>query len=173
MTLTYSAARRRPARRWILGPLLACLGLSLLFATPVRLFGFALPEPVFALPLAFGWAALRPSVAAPVALLATGVVLDLLWGGRLGLWPLCLLAAHGFTLALRPALSGEDAPVLWIWYAVTCALAFGIGVLLTRLGSGTWPNLVGVGLQWLVSAALFPLAAWLMSRYQSPDGRNR
>ncbi len=166
MTLTYSVARRRAGQRWILGPTLACLAASLVFAAPIRVAGLALPEPVFPLVAAFGWAALRPSALAPAALVGLGLALDLIWGGPLGFWPACLLLAHGVTLATRRVLSGEDAPVLWLAYAVVCGIALLAGEAIARLTSGTWPSLVGLGLQWLATAALFPLAGWMMERYQ-------
>lgn len=167
MTMAYSAGRRRPARRWILVPALVCLGATLVFATPIRIGGLSLPEPVFPLAAAFGWAALRPSVTAPAALVGLGLVLDALWGAPFGLWPTCLLLAHGFTLSLRRVLAAEDAPVLWLWYALACALAFAAGEGIVRLLSGVWPNLFGMGLQWAVTALLFPLAGWMMERYQA------
>lgn len=166
MTMAYSAGRRRPARRWILGPALACLAASLVFATPIRIGGFSLPEPVFPLAAAFGWAALRPSVAAPAALIGLGFFLDALWGGPFGLWPTCLLLAHGFTLSLRRLLAAEDAPVLWLWYALACALALAAGEGTVRLLFGAWPSLIGLALQWAITVLLFPLAGWMMERYQ-------
>ena len=165
------AGGRRLARRWVLVPSLISLVSTLVFATPLRLFGLALPEPVFPYVLAFGWAALRPSMLAPLVLLALGLFLDLLWGGPLGLWPLCLLVCHGLALAARRLLSGEDAAVLWVWYAGICAVSLSVGWVATWMMAGTWPTLVGVALQWLATAALFPLAWRLIERYQVDDGR--
>ncbi len=173
MTMTSGGARRQPARRWISAPALACLGATLLFAIPIRIAGFAAPEPVFALIPAFGWAALRPSIVAPVALLALGLALDLIWGSPLGLWPLCLIIAHAMALSVRRLLSGEDFAVLWVWYAATCVVAFSVGTLAMRLASGAWPTLIGVGLQALVSVALFPLAWTLIERYRVDEVRLR
>ena len=132
-----------------------------------------LPEPVFGLVPAFAWAAIRPSILPPFALLALGLFLDLLWGAPLGLWPLCLLSAHAFTLFVRPTLIGQSFRILWGWYAAACAVAFAAGVLLTSLTAGAAPDLVGVGWQWLVSATLFPLAYRLMERYEDADVRFR
>ena len=171
MSMSFSATRRRTGRRWILGPSVICAGATLLFAVPVRLFGLALPEPVFPFVAAFVWAALRPSMVAPAALIALGLILDFVWGGPLGLWPMCLVAAHTLALSVRRLMSGEDFVVLWVWYGVACAAAFGLGVGALRAASGVWPNLFGAGLQAGVTIALFPLAWWLIERYHTDEGR--
>jgi rod shape-determining protein MreD len=171
MTMAFSGSRRRAGRRWILGPAVVCLAPTLLLAGPFRVFGLAAPEPVFPLLAAFVWAALRPSVVAPLMLVLLGLCLDLLWGGPIGLWPLCLIAAHVLALSARRLLSGEDFAVFWVWYAAACLLAFGVGEALLRLAYGVWPNLVGVALQAGVTIALFPLAWWLIERYHGDDRR--
>ena len=155
----------------MLGPSAVCAGATLILATPIRLFGFALPEPVVPLVAAFVWAALRPSAVAPLALVALGLFLDLVWGGPLGLWPICLISAHVLALSVRRLLSGEDFVVLWVWYAIACAVAFSVGAAALRLASGGWPSLSGVAFQAGVTIALFPLAWWLIERYRTEEGR--
>lgn len=171
MTMAFSGARRRPGRRWILGPVVVCVTGTLLFAAPIQLFGLMAPEPVFPLTAAFVWAALRPSMIAPAALVLLGLFLDLVWGGPLGLWPLCLIAAHVLALSVRRLLSGEDFAVLWVWYAASCLAAFAVGEGLLRLAYGVWPNLLGVALQSGVAIALFPLAWRLIERYHTDEAR--
>jgi rod shape-determining protein MreD len=171
MTMAVSGSRRRPGRRWVLGPVAVCVVGTLIFAAPLRLWGLKAPEPVFPLAAAFVWAALRPSIIAPVALVLLGLFLDLVWGGPIGLWPLCLIAAHVVALSVRRLLSGEDFAVLWVWYAAACVVAFGVGESLMRLAYGIWPSLVGVALQAGVTSALFPLAWWLIERYHTDEAR--
>jgi rod shape-determining protein MreD len=171
VTMAFSGPRRRSGRRWVLGPVVVCVLATLLFAAPLRLFGLKAPEPVFPLVAAFVWAALRPSVIAPAALVLLGLFLDFVWGGPLGLWPLCLIAAHVLALSVRRLLSGEDFAVFWVWYAVSSLAAFGVGEVLLRLGCGVWPNLVGVALQAGVTIALFPLAWRLIERYHTDERR--
>jgi rod shape-determining protein MreD len=171
MTMASSGSRRRTGRRWVLGPVALCVVATLLFAAPLRVFGLKAPEPVFPLAAAFVWAALRPSMIAPAALVMLGLFLDLVWGGPIGLWPLCLLTAHMLALSVRRLLSGEDFAVLWVWYAASCLAAFGLGEVLLRLGCGVWPNLVGLALQAGVTIALFPLAWWLIERYHTDEAR--
>jgi rod shape-determining protein MreD len=169
--MAFSGPRRRTGRRWVLGPIVVCVVATLIFTAPLRLWGLAAPEPVFPLTAAFVWAALRPSVVAPAALVLLGLFLDFVWGGPVGLWPLCLLAAHVLALSVRRLLSGEAFAVLWVWYAAACVVAFAVGEGLLRLAYGVWPNLGGVALQAAVTIALFPLAWRLIERYHTDERR--
>jgi rod shape-determining protein MreD len=158
---------------WLAKPTLYCIVGSLLLALPVRIFGLQPPEPVFAMAPAFAWATIRPSILPPFALIALGLFQDALWGGPAGLWPLCLLTAYALAFTVRRALVGEGFWALWAWYGAVSALGFGMGVLLVSLLSGEVPSLVGVALQYAVTAALFP-AAWLLAeRYEDADVRFR
>jgi rod shape-determining protein MreD len=156
---------------WLVKPALYCMAASLVLALPVRVYGLQAPEPVFAMAPAFAWAAIRPSVLPSFALLALGLFHDLLSGGAAGLWPLCLLTVYGLTFTVRRVLAGEGFLALWAWYGGVCALGFGVGVLFVSLLSGEVPSLVGVGLQWAVTAALFPASWLLIERYEDADVR--
>ncbi len=139
----------------------------------MRVAAMQMPEPVFGLAPAFAWAMIRPSVLPAVALLLLGLFQDLLWNTPLGFWPLCLLSVHALTLIVRASLSGQSYWVLWGWFGAGCALAFGVGVVLSTIASGTVPALTGVAAQWLVSAALYPFADHLINRYDDADVRFR
>ncbi len=158
---------------WIAAPMAACLAASVILAVPLRVEGLQAPEPVFALVPAFAWAIARPSILPPLALVILGLGLDLLWGGPLGLWPLCLLAAYALVFFSRRMLSGQDFLALWGAYAAACATAFVAGLSLMVLCSGEVPSLIGVGLQFLATAALFPFAWRLIERYEAADMRYR
>jgi rod shape-determining protein MreD len=158
---------------WLLKPALYCVAGSLVLATPVKVFGLQPPEPVFAMVPAFAWAAIRPSILPPFVLAALGLFQDVLWGGPLGLWPLCLLTAYALAFTVRSALAAEDFRVLWAWYGAVCALGFGAGVLLVSVVGGEVPNLLGVALQFAVTLALFPMSWLLVERYDDADVRFR
>ena len=168
-----NVARQLNPLRWLGGPLLLCIIATLLLATPIRVFGLALPEPVFGLVPAFAWAMIRPSILPPFALLLLGLYMDVLWGGPTGLWPACLLVAYAPVLVLRNVLAGQGFIIMWAWYAAACALAFGFGIYLLMLDSGEVPNLIAVGWQFLVTAALYPFAHTLIERYEDADVRFR
>jgi rod shape-determining protein MreD len=158
---------------WIGLPMAACVVASIVLATPIRIAGLQAPEPAFALIPAFAWGAARPSIVPPFALVVLGIFLDLLWGGPLGLWPACLLTAYALVFFARPILAGQEFWALWAAYVVACAGAMTVGVALTSFRAGHAPDLLGVGLQFGVSAALFPFAWRLLERYEVADTRFR
>ncbi|HEY2178700.1 MAG TPA: hypothetical protein VGH15_08980 [Caulobacteraceae bacterium] len=169
-------ARRRPPLSplvWYGVPAAAALAASLILATPVRVAGLQAPEPVFALVPAFAWAMARPSIVPPLVLTGLGLALDLLWGGPLGLWPTCLLAAYALVFAARRILSGREFLGLLAWYAAACATAMMVGMVLTSLRAGRVPALLGVGEQLLITVVLFPFAWRLIERYEASETRYR
>ncbi len=158
---------------WLGLPVLLCLAASLVLATPLRVFGLRLPEPVFPMVLAFAWAVIRPSVLGPFALLLAGLFLDLLWGGALGLWALCLLLAYGGALVSRSLMAGRSAPMLAVWYLGFTAIAFTAAYLFVMLRTHVTPDLIASLLQFAATLALFPFAQRLIERFEDADIRFR
>lgn len=165
----------RPLRvsRWVGGPLLAALAVSLFLAAPIRLLGLPLPEPVTLMVPAFAWAMIRPAASPALALLLGGLALDGLWGAPAGLWAISLLVAYLPLLALRNVLAGQSTAVLWAWYGLACLLAQLVGWLIAAWISGAPPSLAAAGLQWLATVLLFPVAAVLIERFRDADVRFR
>ena len=166
-------ARPLVAWRWLGLPALACVLATVLLATPIDIFGFRLPEPVFPLVLSFAWAAIRPSVLAPFVLLALGLFLDSFWGGPAGLWAVSLLAPYAAVLLVRGVMSGQDRGVNPVWYTLAVALAFGVAYLVAGYDQLTSPNLVALLWQFLATSLLYPFAHWLIERYEGADVRFR
>lgn len=159
--------------RWLGLPAVLCLAASLVFATPLRVFGLQLPEPVFAMVPAFAWAVIRPSILAPFVLLAMGVLLDALWGTALGFWPILLLTAYASVLATRTMMSGQSSAVMWVWYGAVTALAMGVGYLITIFQSKAAPGGMVVFWQFAWTAILYPFAHRLIGRFEDADVRFR
>lgn len=173
-TTGVSSARPLSPLGWLGLPALLCVVATVVLATPLRIFGLALPEPVFPLALAFAWALIRPSVLPPFALLALGLFLDVFWGGPQGLWPLCLLAAYAAVLMVRRLIAGQDILMMGAWYALTIAVAFGVGFFLMTIDAGGGaPSLAALGWQYAWTVLLFPFAYRLIERYEDADVRFR
>jgi len=168
-----SAARGLAPWRWLGVPMLQVMAASLIFALPLRFWGLGLPEPVFALPVAFAWAVIRPSMLGPPAVMVLGVFLDLLWGSPLGFWAVCLLLPYGAVLAARTMLAGQNQVMMWVWYAAATALALGAGYLFTLLDTQNSPDPVTVGWQFLATVVLYPFADRLIDRFEDADVRFR
>ena len=156
---------------WIGWPAVFCLAATLMLATPLRVFGLRLPEPVFPMIPAFAWAVIRPSILGPFVLLAVGAFLDLLWGAPLGLWGLCLLLAYGGALVSRSLMIGRSAPVLAVWYLALTSVAFTAAYLLTMLRDHVTPDLKSAVFQLVATLALFPFARRLIDRFEDADIR--
>ncbi len=159
--------------QWIVYPALIVLAATLLLATPIELFGLKLPEPVLPMVLAFAWPLIRPSMAAPAALLLVGLFLDLFWGGPVGLWSLCLLAVYGAVLASRNLLAGQEVRVLFGWYGLATLGAFLMAYLIVTVRAGNAPSVLALLGQMLPTLLAFPAAAWLIERFDDTDVRFR
>ena len=159
--------------QWSVYPALVVLASTLLLATPIELFGLKLPEPVLPMVLAFAWPLIRPSMAAPAALLLVGLFLDLFWGGPVGLWPLCLLAVYGAVLASRNLLAGQEVRVLFGWYGLATLGAFLMAYLIVTVRAGNAPSVLALLGQVLPTLLAFPAAAWLIERFDDTDVRFR
>ena len=133
-------ARPPDPLRWLGLPILVSVGVTMLLALPVRIFGLALPEPVFPLVAVFAWALVRPAFLAPFAVLLLGLFLDLFWGGPMGLWGLSMLAAYVAVLWTRPIIIGQPYLVVWVWYAGAVAVAMLMGFMISEIRSGSMPQ---------------------------------
>lgn len=171
--MSMRGARPLNPARWLGIPLLVCIGATVVFAAPIRIWGLQLPEPVFAMVPAFAWALIRPSILAPFAILLMGLFLDVFWGGPTGLWGLSLLVAYAMVLTARSMMTGQSRPIMWVWFAGVTAVAMGAGFLFSMLDSLAMPSLLAVFWQFLATALLFPFAYRLVDRFDDADVRFR
>jgi rod shape-determining protein MreD len=159
--------------QWIVYPALITAAVTFVLATPVKVFGFSLPEPIIPMVLAFAWPLIRPSIIAPLVLMALGLFLNFILGGTLGLWSLSLLAIYAVVLGSRSFLIGQDTAVLFVWYAACCGLAFLLAYLITTLIAGTPPSLLALVGQVVPTLLLFPFADRMIERFEDGDVRFR
>ena len=157
--------------RWIGVPMLQVVVASMVFAIPMRFRGFALPEPLFAMPAVFAWAVIRPSMLAPLAVMTLGLFLDFLWGAPTAFWAVCLLLPYGVVLAGRAMLAGQSQLMTWVWYGGSIALTLGAGYLFTMLTTQNAPNPMSVLWQFLATVVLYPFADRLIDRLEDADVR--
>lgn len=169
----FQASRSLDPWGWLVAPTLMCLAATILFAVPVRLFGLRLPEPIWPLVPAFAWAVVRPSILPPILLFGMGLFIDLLSGGPMGLWPIALLVAYGSVFLTRSMMAGQSRAMVWLWYASAVLFAFIAADFLVMLDALNTPNYLAVLWQFLVTAALYPLAHRLIERYEDADVRFR
>jgi rod shape-determining protein MreD len=159
--------------QWILYPALAAVAATIVFATPVELFGLTLPEPVFPMVLAFAWPLIRPSMTAPAVLFALGLFLDLFWNGPLGLWSMCLMGVYGVVLLSRNLLAGHEGVIRFAWYAACTMGAFLVAYVIVAVRAANPPAILALVAQIAPTLILFPVADWMLERFDDGDIRFR
>lgn len=159
--------------QWILYPALAAVAATIVFATPVELFGLTLPEPVFPMVLAFAWPLIRPSMTAPAVLFALGLFLDLFWNGPLGLWSMCLMGVYGVVLLSRNLLAGHEGVIRFAWYAACTLGAFLVAYVIVAVRAANPPAILALIAQIAPTLILFPVADWMLERFDDGDIRFR
>ena len=159
--------------QWIVYPSLLAILATLVLATPVTLFGLSLPEPVIPMVLAFAWPLIRPSITAPLALLALGLFLDLLYYTPLGLWSLSLICIYAAILVSRNFLMGQETRVLFVWYTVASLGAFFLAYVIVTIDAKRAPSLLALLGQIVPTLLIFPLADRLIQRFDDGDVRFR
>ena len=171
---------RRPVAVRVVGPLqgvvypsLAAVAATVVLGTPIQLFGLKLPEPVIPMVLAFSWPLIRPSMVAPAALFALGLFLDLFWNGPLGMWPLCLMAVYGTTLLSRNLLAGHEGLIRFGWYLACTMGAFLLAYVVVTARAGNPPSLFALAGQIAPTLILYPIANWMLDRFDDGDIRFR
>ena len=169
----FQSNRSLDAWGWLILPTLLCLIATVVQDIAFRFFTFSLPEVIWPLIPAFAWAVVRPAILPPILLFGMGVFVDLWTGGPTGLWPVALLAAYGSVFLTRSVMAGQSPIAMWLWYAAACLFAFVVADFLTMLDSLNTPNYLAVFWQFLVTAALYPLANRLITRYEDADVRFR
>lgn len=159
--------------QWIFIPALITVAATILLATPVELFGLSLPEPVIPMVLAFAWPLIRPSIIAPVVLMALGLFLDIFWYGPLGVWALSLLGIYAVVLGSRSFLIGQETAVLFVWFAACCCVAFLLAYLIVGIKAGNAPSILSLLGQVFPTLLLFPFADRMIERFEDGDVRFR
>lgn len=159
--------------QWVVYPSLAAIAATIVLGTPIKLFGLSLPEPVFPMVLAFSWPLIRPSMLAVVVLFVLGLFLDLFWGGPMGLWPLCLTAVYGALLLSRNLLAGHEGLIRFGWYLATTLGAFLLAYVIVAARAGNPPSLYALIGQIAPTLILYPIANWMLERFDDGDIRFR
>lgn len=88
--------------------------------------------PAFGLMAVYYWAVTRPEVFPPYAILAVGLLFDLLSAGPIGLWALVYIVVYGVVVSQQMLFFGRTFFVFWIGFVGACSVA---GVVAWAVGS--------------------------------------
>ena len=153
-------------------PVLSAALLVVLANLPLSFTGALLPAPLLALAAVYFWLLLRPDLMTPIAVLAIGLMEDLLSGGPPGLWATGFLAAYAFADRQREILASLSGIGAVIGFAGAVLAAAAGAYLLTCVVYFRAPPLAPLLLECLVTVLFYPLiafpSAWLHRRVVGP-----
>ena len=114
-----------------------------------------------------------PGAPLALSLVALGLFLDLFWNGPLGMWALCLMGVYGVLLLSRNLLAGHEGLIRFAWY-VACTLgAFLFAYVIVTVRAGNPPAILALIGQILPTLILYPIADWMLERFDDGDIRFR
>jgi rod shape-determining protein MreD len=138
----------------------------LLSFVPVgRIFGSS-TMPAFALMAIFYWAVVRPDLFPVYAVFLVGLLTDLLSWGPIGLWAFTYVLTYTLVLTQRFLIVNVPFSVFWFSFLLTGLIAGAISWGLASLIYGALLPVRPVLTQIIVTAAVFPLFAFLFGRIE-------
>ena len=138
--------------------LLGVLGV-LVLVSPLRLAEGHVPAPILPLVVVYFWSIYSPSHLPAFGVFLIGLSQDLVSGGPLGLWPSVYLFIRFVVLSQRGYFQGREQRVVWLGFAVVATLAAILLWLAMSLMSRAALSPYYLGLQMLVTVAVYPVIA--------------
>ena len=137
-----------------------------LSVAPLRLPDYALVAPGLVLIALFFWTVHRPDLMRPWHAFAIGLLDDALSGTPLGVNALIFVLVHATIVAQHRIFRGKSFAVVWAAFAMIAAVAqlLNAGLALVSARVPLDPLLLGV--QLLLTLALYPPLVWLLGRTQ-------
>lgn len=138
--------------------LIVCV-LLLLSVLPLGLQGYGDVRPAFVLMAVYYWAIYRPYMLSPVGCFVTGLVLDLMTGGPVGLHALILVAVRTVTVSQQKLMLAQKFPVMWACFGLVALAAGLVQWLMVALIEQHLTDIYPVVISALLSTLLFPAVA--------------
>ncbi len=152
------AARLMPAVTTILAATLSVV--------PMRMPGFAVVTPAFALMAVYHWTIYRPELLAPLGVFVIGVYLDFLNGTPAGLSALTLLLAQVLVMGRRRWFVNRSFPFVWLGFAGLAGLFMAMQWAVAGLFDLRMLDFRPFAFQGVLTVAIFPIASWVLVRAQ-------
>ncbi|MDA0998296.1 MAG: rod shape-determining protein MreD [Proteobacteria bacterium] len=140
--------------------------LVIINAIPYHVPGFSRIAPTLPLIGVYYWAVYRPELMPAVAVFGIGILNDFLSGLPAGVSALTFLAVHWVTLAQRRFLSRKAFVIVWFGFAVVAAGALAMQWLVMSIYVGQLIEVRALFYHFAMTAAIFPLPAWIFTRWQ-------
>lgn len=149
-----------------LTPFALTFALLIFNAIPFHLPGFAQVVPLLPMIGIYFWCVYRPDLMPSIAVFALGLAHDFLSGLPVGVSALVFLLVQAAALAQRNFFSGKSFVIVWIGFMIVAAGALCLEWLLLSLVSGQLIEARSAIYQYGLTAALFPILAWLFLRWR-------
>jgi rod shape-determining protein MreD len=149
-----------------LTPFALTLLLVILGQVPWHLPGLAEVAPLLPLMAVYHWTIQRPDLLPAHAVFVIGLLTDLLSGGPIGVNTLVLLTVYGVIYSQRRFFIGKTFLITWLGFVFVSAAASVQAWLLVSALHVTLIRADAPVFQYLLTAALYPVPAWLFLRWQ-------
>jgi rod shape-determining protein MreD len=147
-------------------PLSVTLCLVLVSVVPVPIPGYALVVPLFSLCAVYYWSVNRPQSLPPVAIFALGLIQDSLSGTPFGLHAVMMLLTYGMVVSQRRFFIGKSFGVIWWGFMLVALISIATAWLLASAASWHIVRPGPAGFQYLLTLALYPVAALILTGAQ-------
>jgi rod shape-determining protein MreD len=147
-------------------PFALVLMLVLIAATPTHVPGMVRVGPMLSLIGVYYWSVYRPDLFRYGSAFVLGVFEDILTGAPLGSGALMLVIASALVVGQYKFFNGKPFVVTWWAFAIVALAATGMRWLAVSVLYGDIVDLQTVGVEYLLTVALYPVVGWLMARAQ-------
>lgn len=135
-------------------------------AIPVHIPGFAQVAPLLAMIGIYFWAVYRPDLMPSAAVFLIGLLHDFLSGLPVGISAMIFLLVQGAALAQRSFFFGKSFVIVWIGFILVAAGALLLEWLVLSMIAGEVIQARTAFYQFGLTVAVFPVLAWLFTRWQ-------
>ena len=157
--------KRKPLTVWaIIAIVVTLVGALTISSVPLGVGSAALPWPNLTLCVVFFWMIHRPSGLPTLAVLAVGLMSDLIGGGVIGAGMLALLVCTAFLRSGADALERSAFGLRWMAFVGFAAGVYLIEGLLTALPRWTIPPIGAAFAQFLVTVLAYALVSVLFRK---------
>ena len=147
-------------------PFVISVMLVLATVLPISAPGLNTIAPAFALMSLYHWAIYRPDLMPFSAVFVVGLLHDLLTGSPVGLFTLVFLTVYGIAVTQRRFIAGKSFLIYWLGFVMLALGAAFESWVLASIWHMTVLDPRPVVFQFLVAVGMFPLLAWMLTRWQ-------
>lgn len=132
---------------------------------PISIPGLPSVAPDLVLMAVFHWAVYRPGLLPGIAVLAIGLLQDILSGLPLGLSSVIYVIAYLVVASQRNFFQGKGFVTLWLGFMVVATVADAAAWGLASVLNGAMIDPLALTVQWALTVMVFPVVTWVLRRW--------